>query len=396
MLSVLKKPSYLLLITLYCLLLAACASPDRRTGPAVDEPTPIPTPVAAAKTTYTVERGDVVYEQTVSGRVVPLVEAPLVFPMDGVVKEVFFEREDLVQAGEIIAELDTAPLEEELLLAQAQLAIAQTRLTTTQTQLGIDRRRAELAVTLAQLDLDFAVSQAGGFPSPQQQYQIDRLTVLLELAQLDFQELNDTVDPALQADVDQAALHVAELEQAIENAVLVAPLEGRIFSLRLSPGRAVTAAESVGSVADLSQYEISASISPSQMNGLSEGMPVTISLSSRPGEAYTGYIRQLPYPFGSGSQDAEDDSVRITFDTPEMAAAFAVGDRVTITIRVAEQVGVLWLPPAAIREFNGRMFVVIQDDQGNQRRVDVTLGLDGGDRIEIVEGVQEGEVVVGQ
>ncbi|GAB4580180.1 MAG: hypothetical protein Fur0022_29190 [Anaerolineales bacterium] len=395
MLSRPNKLSYTLLFALYCLLLPACASPDRRTGPAADEPTPIPTPVAAAKTTYIVERGDVVYEQTISGRVVPLVEAPLAFPIEGVVKEVFFEREETVQAGEIIAVLDTAPLEEELLMAQAHLAIAQTRLNTTQTQVEIDRRRAELAVRLAQLDLDFAISQAGGFPTPQQQYQIDRLTILLELAQLDFQELTDTVDPALQADVDQAALRVAELEQQIASAVLVAPFEGRILSLRITPGRAVTAAEVVGSVADLSQFEISASISSTQMEGLAEGMSVTISLASRPGEAFTGYIRQLPYPFGSGSRDAEDDSTRITFDSPEIAAAFAIGDRVTITILIAEQKEVLWLPPAAIREFNGRYFVVVQDPQGNQRRVDVTLGIEGGDRVEIVEGVLEGEVVVG-
>ncbi|NUM47652.1 MAG: HlyD family efflux transporter periplasmic adaptor subunit [Anaerolineales bacterium] len=386
---------YSFLIPLTVFLLSACASPDRRTGPAVDEPTPIPTPVAAAKTTYTVARGDVVYEQTISGRVVPLVEAPLNFPIDGIVKEVFFEREDTVQAGEIIAILDTTPLEEELLMAQAQLAIAQSRLTTTQTQVEIDRRRAELAVTLAQLDLDFAISQAGGFPTPQQQYQLDRLTVLLELAQLDFQELNDTIDPALQADVDQAALRVAELEQVIASAVLVAPFDGRIFSLRITPGRAVVASEAVGSLADLSEYEISANISSTQLQGMQEEMPVTISLSSRPGEAFTGYLRQLPYPFGSGSRDAEDDATRIAFDSPEIATAFAVGDRVTITILIAKQVNVLWLPPAAIREFNGRMFVVIQDDQGNQRRVDITLGIEGGERVEIVEGVLEGEVVVG-
>ncbi len=377
-------------------LLAACSSADRRTGPSVDEPTPIPTPVAAAKTTYTVELGKVTYEQTVTGRVVPLVEASIAFPIDGVVKEVFFERDDTVQAGDVIAELDTAPLEEELLLAQAQLAISQTRLSTLETQMVIDRQRAEIAVTLAQLDLDFAISQAGSFPTPQAQYQVDRLTVLLQLAQLDLQELTDTVDPALRADVDQAALKVSEIEQAIASAVITAPFDGRLISLRLSPGRAVNAFDSEGSVADLSQLEISASILASNIEGMEENMPVTIALSSRPGEVFTGYIRQLPYPFGSGSKDDDDQSTRITFDSPDIAASFTVGDRVSITILIAEREGVLWLPPAAIRDFNGRKFVVVQDEQGNQRRVDVTLGIEGSGRVEVVEGLLEGEVVVGQ
>jgi multidrug efflux pump subunit AcrA (membrane-fusion protein) len=56
---------------------------------------------------------------------------------------------------------------------------------------------------------------------------------------------------------------------------------------------------------------------------------------------------------------------------------------------------VLWLPPQAIRTFQGRQFVVV--DEGNrQRRVDVKLGIQGPDRIEIVDGLKEGQKVVGQ
>ena len=212
---------------------------------------------------------------------------------------------------------------------------------------------------------------------------------------MDFQELTDTIDPALRADVDQAALKVAEIEQAIASAVVVAPLDGRIISLNLSVGRAINAFDRVGSIADLSQVEISASIPASRMEGMEEGMVVTIALASRPGEVITGYIRQLPYPFGSGSRDADDQSSRISFENAEVVTGFTVGDRVSITILIAERENVLWLPPAAIRDFNGRKFVVVQDSQGNQRRVDITQGIVGTDRVEIAEGLSEGEVVVG-
>ncbi len=56
--------------------------------------------------------------------------------------------------------------------------------------------------------------------------------------------------------------------------------------------------------------------------------------------------------------------------------------------------GVLWLPPAAIRTFEGRTFVVIQEGAA-QRQVDVTLGIESDDRVEIEEGLVEGDVVVG-
>jgi multidrug efflux pump subunit AcrA (membrane-fusion protein) len=56
---------------------------------------------------------------------------------------------------------------------------------------------------------------------------------------------------------------------------------------------------------------------------------------------------------------------------------------------------VLWLPPAAIRTFEGRRFVVVQEGTG-QRRVDITVGLEADDRYEILSGLTEGQIVVGQ
>jgi len=52
------------------------------------------------------------------------------------------------------------------------------------------------------------------------------------------------------------------------------------------------------------------------------------------------------------------------------------------------------LPPVSIRSFQGREFVVIQEGDG-QARADVRLGLESDERVEIIEGVQEGQVVIG-
>ena len=53
---------------------------------------------------------------------------------------------------------------------------------------------------------------------------------------------------------------------------------------------------------------------------------------------------------------------------------------------------VLWLPPAAIRTFQNRTFVVLQTPDG-PRTVDVQIGLQTDDRVEILSGVEEGDVV---
>ena len=66
-----------------------------------------------------------------------------------------------------------------------------------------------------------------------------------------------------------------------------------------------------------------------------------------------------------------------------------------VTVVIERKADVLWLPPAAIRTFGGRKFVVIQDGAA-QRRMDVTVGSESEERVEIKSGVEEGQIVVGQ
>ena len=73
---------------------------------------------------------------------------------------------------------------------------------------------------------------------------------------------------------------------------------------------------------------------------------------------------------------------------------YALGDPVRVTAEIDRAADVLWLPPQAIRNFNGRLFVVVQDGDA-QRRSDVRVGIEAEERVEVEEGVTEGETVVG-
>ena len=54
----------------------------------------------------------------------------------------------------------------------------------------------------------------------------------------------------------------------------------------------------------------------------------------------------------------------------------------------------LWLPPAAIRTFEGRNFVMVKEDD-RLRKVDVKIGIEGEDRWEILSGLEEGQTIEG-
>jgi RND family efflux transporter MFP subunit len=191
---------------------------------------------------------------------------------------------------------------------------------------------------------------------------------------------------------EETQVSVADIESAIADSQIVAPYDGVVTTLRLSDGRSVEAFKVYSVVSDMTALELSASLTSEEMQYLEEGMPVTAQLSSRPGETYNGTIRYLPY--GQTVDETEEDkTTRITLDVGSEELGLEKGDLMRVTVVLEHKDNVLWLPPQAIRTFEGRKFVVVQED-GYQQRVDVTIGIEGDDRTEIEDGLEEGQVVV--
>jgi multidrug efflux pump subunit AcrA (membrane-fusion protein) len=211
--------------------------------------------------------------------------------------------------------------------------------------------------------------------------------------------LADGVDPLLISDVTRAELAVSKLEAEIAEAQVIAPFDGQLLSMALTPGQAVEAYAPVASLADISQLEVRADLVSNQMEDLVEGMNAQIFLVSRPGETIPGAVRQLPYPYGSGGRGTTvedlDKSTRVSIDANPKEEGFALGELVRVRVELERKDNVLWLPPQALRIFDGRRFAVLQDGDV-QRRVDVTVGIETTDRVEIEEGLEEGQTVVGQ
>ena len=84
----------------------------------------------------------------------------------------------------------------------------------------------------------------------------------------------------------------------------------------------------------------------------------------------------------------------MSIDGTTEEAGFALGDLVNVTAIIERKDNVVWVPPQAIRNFNGRRFAVVQDGDV-QRRVDVKIGIQAEERVEIEEGLQAGQTVVG-
>jgi len=396
----LNRPQFTTYVTLlFVVILASGCSllPAGRSDTAASEaptPTPIPTAIVPTKPTYTVQVGEVVDELTFSGRISPILEEELFFRAAGRVRAVFAKRNDMITEGTVIAELENDALERELLSAELTMARAQTILDAAEQELEYSRRIAQANLEIEQIKL--ASMQAEQVPDPNaiaiQQKQI-------EMSQIGIERLASGVDSLLVNDVERAQLDVTKLKTEIAEAQIVAPFDGQLLSVSLTPGQAIDGFQPVVVLADVDNLEVSADLLSDQMTKLVEGMPAQVVLVSRPGEILPGTVRQLPYPYGSGGRGQEvedmDKSTRFTLETSALEAGFNLGDLVRITVELERKADVLWLPPQALRVFDGRRFAVVQDGEA-QRRVDVTVGIQTQERVEIKEGLEEGQVVVGQ
>ena len=356
-------------------------------------PTPIPTSVVPVKPTYSVKVGEIMRERTFSGRVAPVVEEALFFRTGGRIRNVYAKRNELVTAGQVIADLEIDDLERELTSTQLNLERAQSRLYTAERNLEFQIRRAQINLDIATLQLINLRTERGD-----DNIAISVQSKQVELAEIALEQLTEGVDPLLVNDVARAQLQVEKLQSSIADATITAPFDGKLLSVSLTAGRPVNAFDSVVSIADIDDLEIKADLISDQMNELAEEMEVEISLVGRPGEILTGFVRRLPYPFGSGGSGEvidPDKSTRITIDQEADVAGFELGDLVQVRVQLEHKDAVLWLPPQAIRVFDGRRFVVVQDGDV-QRRVDVKVGIQTPDRIEIEEGLEEGQIDVGQ
>ena len=385
-------------VLLLTLLATGCALlPSSRTEQiASDEatPTPIPTAIVPTKPTYTVKKGEVIDEITFSGRITPIVEEDLFFRASGRVRTVFFKRNEEVSAGVIIAELEIDGLERALEAANLDLERSQVRLDEAKRELDYDREIAQVNLEMAQTQLH-NLERA----SPVDREAVATQQQRVQLAKISVDRLGHGVDPLLENDLERATLAVSKLEAEIGESQIIAPFDGRLLSVSLTPGQASEAYRPVAVIADVANLEISADLISNQMDKLQEGLTVEVVLVSRPGVVLSGEIRRLPFPFGSGSSGTTvedlDKSTRINVDESAADAGFELGDLVRVTAELERKDGVLWLPPQALRNFDGRRFAVIQDGD-TQRRVDVNVGIETQERVEIEEGLEEGQTVVGQ
>ncbi len=436
-----------LVIISACGTLIETDNPNQQIQPTV---TPIPTAPAAAKPTYTVQSGTVQESLVFSGRWLPRDQQDLTFEIAGTIRTVNVRRNDTVTAGALLADYQIDSLEDQLASAQLSLQTALTNLesgddtsgdSVTSAQFSLADANVNLASTVdnapwtnvvsarqslekARVDLDNAerdYNNALGNPSADPSVvdnaynQVQSAEASLQSAQVSYwsaaqtynnyqytitnaennvlqQEVNlqDAIEGGGNASqiqaVNEAQLNIDQIQGDIAQSSLFAPFDGVVLEVNVSPGSAVAAFDTVMTLAIPEPLEVSANLAFNDTQQLSVGMIGTCELMNRPDTAVQCVVRQVPL----SNRDA-DQTVRVAASLE----AIPSGQLIEVDMPLDVRDNVLWLPPEAIRTFQNRTFVVVQTADG-ERVVDITIGLQTDDRVEVQTGLNEGDIVVGQ
>jgi multidrug efflux pump subunit AcrA (membrane-fusion protein) len=446
----------LLLLATLSIYIAACSPTGpgipQQEAQAAPTSTPFPTAPAVARPTYVVQRGDVQEIFEFSGRWLPRDQSSLAFEINGQVRRVEARRGDTMTAGQLLADLQITELENQLESAQLSLETALANLESggegsvqtvtdaeialANAQLRLDSARenspwtgveaarqgiaqAERELEAAQRAYDDAISRPDTpaattdnlynslqsarervqsawntyYSNAQQfnnyQYTIAEAENALIQAQINLDNARQGigVDPNAEEQVRSAQLQVEQLEADIQRSSLYAPMDGEVLEVNIQPGDQVEAFQTVMIVGRPEPKEAVASLAIGDAQRLSVGQVGICQVINRPETAVQCVVRQIPL----SARDA-DQTTRIAASLELTAPDLQTGQVIEISMPLQVREDVLWLPPAAIRTFQNRTFVVLQTPDGPQT-VDVQIGLQTDDRVEIVSGVNEGDIV---
>lgn len=204
----------------------------------------------------------------------------------GRVKEVLVNEGDTVEAGQVVARMDTSALEAQLREAQAQIKQAE------------DSRAVSLTqVAVKQADFNYARKQyerskdlVGRGAVSQREAEIDAASMEATRAQLAGSQAEAT--RSLSA-IDAAKATAERLTAEIADAVLVAPIRARVETRLAEPGEVLTAGGRVFSLVDLSDVYMYVFL-PEKVTGKvklgSEARIVVDAAADYPIRAYVSYV----------------------------------------------------------------------------------------------------------
>ncbi|MFA9470264.1 MAG: efflux RND transporter periplasmic adaptor subunit [Deltaproteobacteria bacterium] len=358
----------------------------RRTeGPRVDAITPVRQPMVQTIVT--------------SGRVVQRRQSKLGAMIPGTVAEVSVEDGDRVEAEALLVRLADEDALANLAEAEASVSEAEARLARVQ---GVGRRMAEQALRLAtiearQAEVEFQRQQAlagTGAVSElsferarrdRDQARSRRVSASLEVAAA-APKGSDVAVSAAALSRAQARLTAAQV--AVEQTRIRAPLPGVVLKRHVEPGEVVQPGDAIVTFAGDGPLQVRIQPDESNLALLRLGQHALVSSEAFPEQRLGASISRI-----APSVDPVRGTVEVDLDIDD-ETDLRPDMTMTVEIEVGRTSSALVVPSWAIRDLGSDRPWVMIAKEGEARRRDVELGLEGDDVVEVVSGLSTDDRVL--
>jgi len=287
---------------------------------------------APSYNTQTVARGDLTLSVTANGTLQPTRAINVGSELSGTVLKVHVDVNDKVKKGQVLVELDTAKLNDQILRAQATLSAASSKVEQTQATV------AEAAASLARYE-EVAQLSGGKLPS---KAELGSARATLARATADASSARASVRDAL------AALSTDQIN--LSKASIAAPADGVVLTRSVDPGNAVAAslqAVTLFTVAeDLSKLRLWVYVDEADVGAVKVGQQATFTVSAFLARKFPATITRV----GFGSTITDNVVTYLTYlDVDNAELILRPGMTATATITAATRSNVLLVPNTALR-----------------------------------------------
>jgi RND family efflux transporter MFP subunit len=263
-----------------------------------------------------------------------------------------------VKAGQVLAQIDTPDLDQDLAQAQAQLAVARTGLT-------------------------LAESTAGRWRSLVSQNAVSKQEA--DEKQNDFVSRQASVQ-ALQASVSR--------EQALKKyTTLVAPFDGVVTARNIDVGALVSVGGAAGSelfvVSDIRKLRVYVQVPQRQVALIKPGSKAELTVPERPGSSYTATVESAAQAIAAGS-----GTMLVQLVVDNKGGELLPGAYANLRFDLPLDADTVTVPPGALMMGKDGVRVATLDAANKVRIKKVSIGRDLGTAVQLAGGVGRADRII--
>jgi HlyD family secretion protein len=354
----------------------------------------------------TVERGVMLRSVVATGKVEPITKVEIKSKANGIIERLHADVDQIVQPGQVLAELDKENLTARAREAKANLQAAQAAHEAAIAQLKKNEIEAESPDVqfarrnhtrarqlfeqklVAQNQLDDAQSLLEQAENRQRAARSQLLIGRAKVAEAD-------------ANVAQARANVERAEEELANATIKAPIRATVLTRDVEIGSPVSSILNLGANAslvmtlgDIEKVFVRGKVDEADIGRVRLGQSARITTETFRDKTFEGRVTQIS-PIGVEKDNVTTFEVEVSIDNPgqELKANMTANAEIILE----QYADSLLLPEAAVTYDEKRNAFVDLVDPGaknGRRRVPVKTGVGNGTKLQIVSGVKTGDTVV--